>query len=401
MAPTSSLPVKGMSTATSSNSQCAGPAREEWRARHRRPCYRARDWRDCRSAWRRGTCEVNSRSETAARPCLSQGRPPAASRRWRLSLRKRPAASSSTPIPCRSIAISGSSRRGRRRDEEARVPHRLYGHVDAAVNFSAGTWVADAATVLAEARAQNRLPIFVGGSGLYFKALTRGLSAVPPIAAGDTRQRAGAAGTRRRRGAACRTGAARSGCRRTTEAARPHPHRARARSGRGDRAFADRLASRRVAAAVAAGTIQRGVSRAERDALYARIDARFDAMLAAGALEEVAALAARQLDPLLPAMKAHGVPALIRHLKGEITLERGGRDRPRRHPPLCQAAIHLVPAPTAGIRMGEAGRGEGRGFRSTAIRKRQRADRGMTAAFADVRVRMRTRSPLGHAQARI
>ena len=59
----------------------------------------------------------------------------------------------------------------------------------------------------------------------------------------------------------------------------------------------------------------------DRDALYARIDARFDAMLKAGALEEVAALAARQLDPLLPAMKAHGVPALIRHLKGEITLE--------------------------------------------------------------------------------
>ena len=67
------------------------------------------------------------------------------------------------------------------RDEEARVPHRLYGYVDAAVNFSAGSWAADAASVLAEVRAQNRLPIFTGGSGLYFKALTRGLSAVPPI----------------------------------------------------------------------------------------------------------------------------------------------------------------------------------------------------------------------------
>ena len=66
-------------------------------------------------------------------------------------------------------------------EEEARAPHRLYGHVDAAVNFSAGSWVADAAKVLAEVRAQNRLPIFAGGSGLYFKALTRGLSAVPPI----------------------------------------------------------------------------------------------------------------------------------------------------------------------------------------------------------------------------
>src|SRR5947209_7697293 len=68
-------------------------------------------------------------------------------------------------------------------EEEAQVPHRLYGHVDAGVNFSAGAWVADAAKVLAEARAQERLPIFTGGSGLYFKALTRGLSAVPPIAA--------------------------------------------------------------------------------------------------------------------------------------------------------------------------------------------------------------------------
>jgi tRNA dimethylallyltransferase len=59
----------------------------------------------------------------------------------------------------------------------------------------------------------------------------------------------------------------------------------------------------------------------ERDALYARIDARFDAMLEGGALEEVERLAARKLDPLLPAMKAHGVPAMIRHLQGELTRE--------------------------------------------------------------------------------
>jgi tRNA dimethylallyltransferase len=59
---------------------------------------------------------------------------------------------------------------------------------------------------------------------------------------------------------------------------------------------------------------------AERKELYARIDARFETMTRSGALEEVAALAARQLDPMLPAMKAHGVPALIRHLKGEIPL---------------------------------------------------------------------------------
>ena len=68
-------------------------------------------------------------------------------------------------------------------EEEARAPHRLYGHVDAAVNFSAGAWVADAAKALGEARAQSRLPIFIGGTGLYFKALTAGLSVVPPIPA--------------------------------------------------------------------------------------------------------------------------------------------------------------------------------------------------------------------------
>ena len=59
----------------------------------------------------------------------------------------------------------------------------------------------------------------------------------------------------------------------------------------------------------------------ERKALVARIETRFAAMLRAGALEEVRALAARKLDPLLPAMKAHGVPWLIRHLNGEISLE--------------------------------------------------------------------------------
>lgn len=66
-------------------------------------------------------------------------------------------------------------------EEEARVPHRLYGYCDAAVNCSAGTWIADATNILREAQSERRLPIFTGGSGLYFKALTRGLSAVPPI----------------------------------------------------------------------------------------------------------------------------------------------------------------------------------------------------------------------------
>ena len=67
--------------------------------------------------------------------------------------------------------------------EEARVPHRLYGHVDAAENYSVGRWCRDVAEALAETVAQGRVPILVGGTGLYFKALTRGLAAVPPIPA--------------------------------------------------------------------------------------------------------------------------------------------------------------------------------------------------------------------------
>jgi tRNA dimethylallyltransferase len=72
----------------------------------------------------------------------------------------------------------------------------------------------------------------------------------------------------------------------------------------------------------------------DRPELRRRIDARFDSMLVAGALDEVRALASRKLDPLLPAMKAHGVPWLIRHLNGEISLEKaaeGGKNDTRRY----------------------------------------------------------------------
>src|SRR5580658_10351660 len=67
--------------------------------------------------------------------------------------------------------------------EERRVPHRLYGHVDAAENFSVGRWCAEAAAALAETDREARAAIIAGGTGLYFNALTRGLAAVPPIPA--------------------------------------------------------------------------------------------------------------------------------------------------------------------------------------------------------------------------
>ena len=68
-------------------------------------------------------------------------------------------------------------------EEEARVPHRLYGHVDAAENYSVGRWCTEVADVLAAAQREAARAIVVGGTGLYFKALTQGLAAVPPIPA--------------------------------------------------------------------------------------------------------------------------------------------------------------------------------------------------------------------------
>ncbi|HEY6833203.1 MAG TPA: tRNA (adenosine(37)-N6)-dimethylallyltransferase MiaA, partial [Pseudolabrys sp.] len=73
-------------------------------------------------------------------------------------------------------------------EEAAAAPHRLYGEVDAAENYSVGRWCRDIAMVIEEVTAQGRLPILVGGTGLYYKALLTGLAAVPPIPA-DIRER--------------------------------------------------------------------------------------------------------------------------------------------------------------------------------------------------------------------
>jgi tRNA dimethylallyltransferase len=207
------------------------------------------------------------------------------------------------------------------REEEARVPHRLYGHVDAAFNFSAGSWVTDAATALSDARAKNRLPIFVGGSGLYFKALTRGLSAVPAIPA-ETRESVRA--RLERSGVEALHAELRNADPASAERLKPRDRTRIARALEVIEATGRSLSDwhrEGLPPLLPPGEFSAVFLAPDRDALYARIDARFDAMLAEGVLEEVEALRARHLDPLLPAMKAHGVPALIRHLQGEITQE--------------------------------------------------------------------------------
>jgi tRNA dimethylallyltransferase len=217
--------------------------------------------------------------------------------------------------------------------DESRGPHLLYGHVDAGENYSVGRWLLDAGGALSEAERRKLLPIFVGGTGLYFKALTRGLAAVPPIPA-DVR--ASVRARLKAEGPAVLH----------DELARHDPASA-ARLMPGDRARTTRalevvLATGRslsdwhregMPAPVDAARALKIFLSVDRAELYRRIDVRFDSMLAEGAIEEVKALAARNLDPALPAMKAHGVPWLVRHLKGEISLaeaaEGGKRDTRR------------------------------------------------------------------------
>jgi tRNA dimethylallyltransferase len=218
--------------------------------------------------------------------------------------------------------------------EEATVPHRLYGHVDAAENYSVGRWCVDATAALAEARRSGLRPILVGGTGLYFKALTRGLAAVP-LVPGEVR-------------AAVRARLKDEGIAPLYEELRQRDPASAERLMPGDRSRITRalevvLATGRsltdwhrdgMKPAVDAAAAIKIFLKVEREELYRRIDARFDAMLAEDALEEVRMLAARGLDPTLPAMKAHGVPWLIRHLNGELTLEEaaeGGKRDTRRY----------------------------------------------------------------------
>ena len=202
--------------------------------------------------------------------------------------------------------------------DEARARHRLYGHVDAAENYSVGRWCGEVAAVLAAARQADRPAIVVGGTGLYFKALSRGLAAVPSVPA-EIRE-------------AVRARLASDGVAALHAELVVSDPAAAARLRPNDRARVTRalevvLATGRSLldwhgdnkpALVDLAAAAKIFLMPDRDALFRRIDARFDGMMAAGALEEVQALARRNLDPSLPVMKAHGVPWLIRHLRGEI-----------------------------------------------------------------------------------
>jgi len=204
--------------------------------------------------------------------------------------------------------------------EMARVPHLLYGHVDAAENYSVGRFLRDCAAALGAARAQGRIPIFTGGSGLYFKALTAGLAAIPPVPPeirAVVRARLEASGPAALHAELSRRDPV------AAAGLRPADRTRIARALEVVEATGCSITDWRhkgMLPLLDTARVGKIFLAPDRAVLYGRLDTRFDAMLSAGALDEVQALAARHLDPLLPAMKAHGVPWLIRHLAGEISL---------------------------------------------------------------------------------
>lgn len=202
-------------------------------------------------------------------------------------------------------------------EEEARAPHRLYGVRDAAAPCSAAEWATLAAAEIDRAHAAGRLPILVGGTGLYLRTLLDGIAPVPPIdpavrMAVRAMEPADAHAALVREDPVMGARLAPADRQRTMRAL--EVVRSTGRSLRDWQAMREGGIGHRV-------TLEAALLLPDRATLYARCDARLDDMIAAGALDEVACIAARDLPPELPAMKAVGVPPLLAHLSGTLPLE--------------------------------------------------------------------------------
>lgn len=216
--------------------------------------------------------------------------------------------------------------------EEGQAPHRLYGSIDGAVNFSVGHFQRQAAAILSGLAATD-LPIFVGGTGLYFRSLDDGISDLPDVPDAIRRKvRAEADGqpTETLHAVLMRRDPT------SAERLRPSDRMRVMRAleifeatGRSIGSFHEA----RQPGPLAGKPLLKIFLAAERETLRRRIDARFLAMMETGALDEVAVLRERRLDPLLPVMRAHGVPGLIAYLDGAISraeaVQRGQGDTRR------------------------------------------------------------------------
>ncbi|MAP47911.1 MAG: tRNA (adenosine(37)-N6)-dimethylallyltransferase MiaA [Oceanicaulis sp.] len=204
--------------------------------------------------------------------------------------------------------------------EMAGVPHHLFGVMDPGERCSVGAWAKLAVDAVREITGRGKRAVFVGGTGLYFKALVEGLAPTPevPQAISDEvaalYERGGLEALRAEAEALDPVGAAR------IEAGdRQRLMRLIAVARVAGRPLSDIQAETRplIDPKRAIGV----VIAPDREALYARIEARFDQMVAHGALEEARAIAERRLSPDLPAMKAVGLPPLIAHVQGRLELD--------------------------------------------------------------------------------
>ncbi len=207
--------------------------------------------------------------------------------------------------------------------DRAFVPHRLYGVLPLREALSAARWRALAEAEIERCREQARLPILCGGSGLYLRSLMQGLAEIPSVPAAlraranDDWDRLGAAAFRARL------------------AERDPEIVERLKPGdrqRHVRAWEVWLATGRPLSVWQQGKGLPSPWRfasillaPERGWLRHRIEARFDAMLKAGVLDEVRAVLDSHPDPSWPGLKAHGAPEFFRHLRGELTLEEARR----------------------------------------------------------------------------
>lgn len=214
-------------------------------------------------------------------------------------------------------------------EETEDVPHHLFGHVDAATRYSTNDWLEDARKKMLQIERRGKRAVIVGGTGLYFLALTRGLSDIPPVPE-DVRaevraiaQTEGADGLRSR--------------------LMPVDPQVAERLGTGDRqrlarAYEVWLATgkplshfqgQRRPPVLGKGDWMGIALTPPRAGLYKRIDRRFEGMLMQGAMEEARKLVNRGLDPELPIMKAHGIPWLAAFIRGEITPEHAAENAKR------------------------------------------------------------------------
>jgi tRNA dimethylallyltransferase len=199
------------------------------------------------------------------------------------------------------------------------VPHRLYGHVPAAEAYSVGRYLTDVREVLFQTRAAGQRPIFVGGTGLYFKALLEGLSPVPEI---DADVRSHWRAEAQRMGALALHGVLAEQDPAMAARLRPSDPQRVTRAlevlhstGR-SLAYWQSLPGE----PVITGATTRLVIRPDKAELRARCEARFDQMMAQGALDEVRQLGGLHLDPALPVLGALGVAPLQAHLRADRDL---------------------------------------------------------------------------------